>query len=255
MRDAGEARAQIRRLTIVDAVTSLGGSPVFADEWNFDAVYSASQKCLSCTPGLSPVSFSERVVDHVKARKDKIRSWFMDMNLLLGYWGATTRTYHHTAPTNSLFALHEALLLIREEGLENAWARRTATSRSAGLEAMGLKFLVKEEAQLPQMNAVYIPEAIKAREAEVRKTLLTEFNLEIGAGLGPLAGKIWRIGLMGYSCKPENVMLCLSALGSVLSDMGLAIHVGDAEAAAHGAYAALHAKAAQQKQQEKKRVA
>jgi alanine-glyoxylate transaminase/serine-glyoxylate transaminase/serine-pyruvate transaminase len=244
-------------LAIVDAVTSLGGTPVLTDEWNVDAIYSASQKCLSCTPGLSPVSFSDAVVEHVKARKDKIHSWFMDMNLLLGYWGATSRTYHHTAPTNSLYALHEALLILKEEGIENAWARHTRhhLALKAGLEAMGLKFLVKEEAQLPQMNAVIIPEAIKAREAEVRKTLLTEFNLEIGAGLGPLAGKIWRIGLMGYSCKPENVMLCLSALGSVLSDMGLPIQVGDAEAAAHGAYAALHAKAAQQKQQQKKRVA
>ncbi len=244
-------------LAIVDAVTSLGGTPVLVDEWKVDAVYSASQKCLSCTPGLSPVSFSDAVVEHVKARKDKIHSWFMDMNLLLGYWGATSRTYHHTAPTNSLYALHEALLILKEEGIENAWARHTRhhLALKAGLEAMGLKFLVKEEAQLPQMNAVLIPEAAKAREAEVRKTLLTEFNLEIGAGLGPLAGKIWRVGLMGYSCKPENVMLCLSALGSVLSDMGLPIHVGNAEAAAHSAYAALHAKAAQQKQQQKKRVA
>jgi len=244
-------------LTIVDAVTSLGGTPVLVDDWKVDAIYSASQKCLSCTPGLSPVSFSDRVVEYVKARKDKIHSWFMDMNLLLGYWGATTRTYHHTAPTNSLYALHEALLILKEEGIENAWARHTRhhLALKAGLEAMGLKFLVKEESQLPQMNAVVIPEAAKAREAEVRKTLLTEFNLEIGAGLGPLAGKIWRIGLMGYSCKPENVMLCLSALGSVLSDMGLPIHVGDAEAAAHSAYAALHAKAAQQKQHQKKRVA
>jgi len=243
-------------LAIVDAVTSLGGSPVLVDEWEIDAVYSASQKCLSCTPGLSPVSFSERVVDYVKARKDKIHSWFMDMNLLLGYWGSTTRTYHHTAPTNSLFGLHEALLLIKEEGLDNCWARhqRHHLALKAGLEAMGLQFLVRDGYRLPQMNAVHIPEAIRAREAEVRKTLLNEFNLEIGAGLGPLAGKIWRIGIMGYSCRPENIMLCLSALGSVLSDMGLAVHVGDAEAAAHGAYAAMHAKAAQQKL-EKKRAA
>jgi alanine-glyoxylate transaminase/serine-glyoxylate transaminase/serine-pyruvate transaminase len=234
-------------LTIVDAVTSLGGSPVLVDEWNIDAIYSASQKCLSCTPGLSPVSFSERVVAHVKARKDKIHSWFMDMNLLLGYWGESTRTYHHTAPTNSLFALHEALLLIREEGLDNAWARaqRNHTALKAGIEAMGLKFLVKEQYQIPQMNAVYCPEGVN--EAEVRRTLLTEFGLEIGAGLGPLAGKIWRFGLMGYSCRPANVMLCLSALGSVLDDLGYPVHVGDAEAAAHGAYAAMHASAAQAK--------
>jgi alanine-glyoxylate transaminase/serine-glyoxylate transaminase/serine-pyruvate transaminase len=236
-------------LAIVDAVTSLAGTPVLVDEWNIDAIYSASQKCLSCTPGLSPVSFSDRVVDYVKSRKDKIHSWFMDMNLLLGYWGATARTYHHTAPTNSLYALHEALLILKEEGIENAWARhqRHHIALKAGLEAMGLKYLVKEGARLPQMNAVHVPEALKDREAEVRKTLLTEFNLEIGAGLGPLAGKIWRVGIMGYSCKPENVMLCLSALGSVLADMGLPIHVGEAEAAAHQAYAHLHASAALQK--------
>ena len=236
-------------LTIVDAVTSLGGSPVLVDEWKVDAIYSASQKCLSCTPGLSPVSFSERVVEYVKSRKDKIHSWFMDMNLLLGYWGATTRTYHHTAPTNALFALHEALLLINEEGLENSWARhrRHHTALKAGLEAMGLKFLVKPEHQLPQMNAVLCPEGVD--EAKVRRTLLTEFNLEIGAGLGPLAGKIWRFGLLGYSCRPDNVMLCLSALGSVLEDMGYPVHVGDAEAAAHAAYAAMHARAAQAKAQ------
>jgi alanine-glyoxylate transaminase/serine-glyoxylate transaminase/serine-pyruvate transaminase len=242
-------------LTIMDAVTSLGGSPVLADEWKVDAIYSASQKCLSCTPGLSPVSFSERVVEYVKARKDRIHSWFMDMNLLLGYWGTTTRTYHHTAPTNSLFALHEALLLINEEGIENSWARhqRHHTALKAGLEAMGLKFLVKPEHQLPQMNAVTCPEGVD--EAKVRRTLLSEFNLEIGAGLGPLAGKIWRFGLLGYSCRPDNVMLCLSALGSVLEDMGYAVHVGDAESAAHAAYAAMHAKAAQAKAKKVKAAA
>jgi len=234
-------------LVIVDAVTSLAGTPVRVDEWELDAIYSASQKCLSCTPGLSPVSFSERVVEHVKKRKDKIHSWFMDMNLLLGYWNAGARTYHHTAPTNSLFALHEALLLIREEGLDNCWARhqRHHVALKAGLEAMGLKFLVKEEYQLPQMNAVLCPEGVD--EAQVRTRLLTEFGLEIGAGLGPLKGKIWRFGLMGYSCRPDNVMLCLSALGSVLDDMGYDVHVGDAESAAHGAYAQMHAKDAQRK--------
>jgi alanine-glyoxylate transaminase / serine-glyoxylate transaminase / serine-pyruvate transaminase len=234
-------------LVIVDAVTSLAGTPVRVDEWEIDAIYSASQKCLSCTPGLSPVSFSERVVERVKKRKDKIHSWFMDMNLLLGYWNAGARTYHHTAPTNSLFALHEALLLIREEGLENAWARATRhhLALKAGLEAMGLKFLVKEQYQLPQMNAVLCPEGVN--EEEVRKRLLNEFSLEIGAGLGPLKGKIWRFGLMGYSCRADNVMLCLSALGSVLSDLGLPVHVGDAESAAHGAYAQMHVKDAQRK--------
>jgi alanine-glyoxylate transaminase/serine-glyoxylate transaminase/serine-pyruvate transaminase len=179
----------------------------------------------------------------------------MDMNLLLGYWNASTRTYHHTAPTNALFALHEALLLIREEGLENSWARhqRHHAALRAGLEAMGLKFLVKEAHRLPQMNAVLCPEGVD--EAEVRKTLLEEFSLEIGAGLGPLKGKIWRFGIMGYSCRPDNVMLCLAALGSVLSDLGLPIHVGDAEAAAHQAYASMHAKAAQQKSRKERTAA
>ncbi len=234
-------------LAIVDAVTSLGGSPLKVDDWEIDAIYSASQKCLSCTPGLSPVSFSERVVEYVKKRKDKIHSWFMDMNLLLGYWGASTRTYHHTAPTNALFALHEALLLIREEGLENSWARhyRHHVALKAGLEAIGLEFLVEEKYQLPQMNAVYCPKGVD--EAAVRKALLDEFVLEIGAALGPLKGKIWRFGLMGYSCRPDNVMLCLTALSSVLSDTGLAVHVGDAEAAAHHAYAQMHQKDAQRK--------
>ena len=246
-RTLAELARKYDALTIVDAVTSLGGTPVLTDEWKIDAIYSASQKCLSCTPGLSPISFSDRVVEMVKNRKEKVHSWFMDMNLLFNYWNAGTRTYHHTAPTNSLFALHEALLLIREEGLENAWARamRHHLALKAGLEAMGMSFLVKEQYRLPQMNAVRCPEGVN--EADVRKTLLNEFGIEIGAGLGPLAGKIWRIGLMGYSCRPDNVMLCLSALGSVLSDAGLPVHVGDAEAAAHGAYAQMHVKDAQRK--------
>jgi len=233
-------------LVIVDAVTSLGGSPVKVKEWDLDAVYSASQKCISCTPGLAPVTYSDRVVDYVTSRKDKVQSWFMDLNLILNYWGNTTRTYHHTAPINGLFALHEALLLVREEGIENTWARHTRhyLALKAGFEAMGLKFLVKEENRLPQMSAILVPEGVN--EAAVRRTLLSEFNLEIGAGLGPLAGKVWRFGLMGYSAQSANVMLCLSALGSVLSSQGLPIKVGEAEAAAHQSYATQHAKAAQQ---------
>ena len=176
-----------------------------------------------------------------------MHSWFMDLNLVLNYWGNTNRTYHHTAPTNGLFALHEALLLLQEEGLENAWARhhRHHLALKSGLEAMGLKYLVRESNRLPQMNSVYVPDGMSADgEAEVRRILLNEFNLEIGAGLGPLAGKIWRFGLMGYSCREENVMLCLSALSSVLARMGLPVKLGAAEAAAQHAYAELHEQAA-----------
>lgn len=234
-------------LSIVDAVTSLGGSELRVDDWGIDAIYSGSQKCLSCTPGLSPLSFSDAALARVKARKHKVQSWFMDLNLVLEYWGNTKRTYHHTAPINGLYALHEALLLLREEGLENAWARhlRHHAALKAGLEAMGLRFVVCEGARLPQMNAVFIPDGVN--DLELRRRLLGEFNLEIGAGLGPLAGKVWRFGLMGYSCRAENVMLCLSALGSVLADMGYPVEVGHAEAAAHAAYAAQHAEAARLK--------
>ena len=228
-------------LVIVDAVTSLAGIPLLVDDWQVDAIYSGSQKCLSCTPGLSPVSFSQAVVDRVKNRKKKGQSWFMDLDLVLGYWGNTNRTYHHTAPINSLFALHESLLMVREEGLEECWARhqRHYQAFKAGLEAMGLEYLVEEQYRLPQLNAIKVPAGVD--EAAVRRTLLQDFSLEIGAGLGPLAGKIWRFGLMGYSSQSKNVMLCLSALGSVLMDMGYPVKVGVAEAAAHQKYADLHA--------------
>jgi alanine-glyoxylate transaminase/serine-glyoxylate transaminase/serine-pyruvate transaminase len=226
-------------LVIADTVTSLGGTPVLLDAWGIDATYSGSQKCLSCTPGLSPVSFSARAVERIKARKTKVQSWFMDLNLVLEYWGgAAKRTYHHTAPVNSLFSLHESLVMLAEEGLENAWTRHRNNhlALKAGFEAMGLKFVVREEARLPQLNAVYVPEGVV--DAEVRTRLLTEYNLEIGAGLGPLAGKVWRFGLMGYSSRAENVMLCLSALESVLAGSGYALKAGAAEAAARQAYAA-----------------
>ncbi|MBI2313437.1 MAG: alanine--glyoxylate aminotransferase family protein [Betaproteobacteria bacterium] len=225
-------------LTIVDAVTSLGGAPLKVDEWGVDACYSASQKCLSCAPGLSPITFSERIVDMVKKRKEKVHSWFMDLGLLLGYWGNTTRTYHHTAPTNSLYALHESLLMLQEEGLEAAWARhqRNYKALKAGLETFGLRFLVEEKSRLPQMSAVHVLPGVD--EKEVRRRLLHDYDLEIGAGLGDLAGKVWRFGIMGYSCKMENVMLCLCALETVLADMGVKVEFGAAESAAYHAYAA-----------------
>ena len=224
-------------LTIVDTVTSLGGSPLKVDEWKIDAIYSGSQKCLSCPPGLSPVSFSEQVVELVKNRKTKVQSWFMDLNLLLGYWG-TTRTYHHTAPTNALYALHESLFMLYEEGLEHSWARhqRNHKALKAGLETFGTKFLVEEKYRLPQLNSVYVPTGVD--EKEVRRRLLAEYNLEVGAGLGVFAGKIWRFGLMGYSSKIENVMLCLNALETVLANMGKKIDIGAAEAAAYRVYEA-----------------
>jgi alanine-glyoxylate transaminase/serine-glyoxylate transaminase/serine-pyruvate transaminase len=204
-------------LVLMDCVTSLGGTPVLVDEWGIDAAYSGSQKCLSCTPGLSPVTFSENAIARVRARKVPVQSWFMDLNLVLGYWqSAGKRTYHHTAPINPLYGLHEALVMLTEEGIENAWARHAAAHADlrAGFGNLGLRFLVDEPWRLPQLNTVWIPEGVD--DVVVRSRFLDEFDLEIGAGLGALAGKAWRFGLMGYSCRTENVDLCLSALTTVL---------------------------------------
>jgi len=219
--------------TIVDAVTSLGGSPLKVDEWNVDAIYSGSQKCLSCTPGLSPVSFSDRAVERIKGRKTKVQSWFLDLNLVMGYWGSGKRAYHHTAPINALYALHEALVILQDEGLENSWARheRNHLGLKAGFEAMGLSFVVKEGERLPQLNSIYIPEGVD--DAAVRSALLKDYNLEIGAGLGVMAGNIWRIGLMGFASNPTNVLFCLSALEETLGRMNAPIKRGMAINAAH----------------------
>ena len=216
-------------LSIVDSVTSLGGCELRIDEWGVDAVYSGTQKCLSCTPGISPVSFNEAALEKVRNRSSKVQSWFLDLNLVMGYWtGEGKRTYHHTAPVNAMYALHEALLILREEGLENAWMRhqKLHLALKAGLEAMGLSFIVPENERLPQLNAVTIPDGVD--DVGVRNRLLKEFNLELGAGLGALAGKVWRIGLMGHSCRAENVLLCVGALEAVLSDMGASIETGAA---------------------------
>jgi alanine-glyoxylate transaminase/serine-glyoxylate transaminase/serine-pyruvate transaminase len=220
-------------LTIVDAVTSLGGSELRVDDWEIDAIYSGTQKCLSCTPGISPVSFNDRAIEAIKSRKHKVQSWFLDLNLVMGYWGASTkRAYHHTAPVNALYGLHEALVMLQDEGLENAWQRHTDNHLAlrAGLEAMGINFVVDQASRLPQLNAVTIPEGVD--DATVRGQLLNEFNLEIGAGLGDLAGKVWRIGLMGHSSRAENILLCLAALEAVLGDLGADINTGVALAAA-----------------------
>ncbi len=220
-------------VTIVDAVTSLGGSPLKVDEWQLDAVYSGSQKCLSCTPGLSPVTMGERAVEKIKRRKNKVPSWFLDLNLVMGYWGSGKRAYHHTAPINPLYGLHEALVMLQEEGLENSWARHRKhhLALRAGLEAMGLQFYVKEAHRLPQLNAIVVPNGVD--EAELRSRLLNEYNLEIGAGLGALAGKIVRIGLMGYSANVKNVLYCLAAFEEVLGEMSMPVDKGAAERAAH----------------------
>jgi alanine-glyoxylate transaminase/serine-glyoxylate transaminase/serine-pyruvate transaminase len=204
-------------LTIADTVTSIGGIPLEIDEWEIDASYSGTQKCLSCPPGLSPVTFNKRSVDFIKNRKSQVQSWFMDLNLVLGYWGGgVKRAYHHTAPVNSLYGLHEALLLVKEEGVENAWKRHDANGKKLvnELSSIGLEPLVKEDERLPELTPVLIPDGVD--DAKVRNTLLNDFNIEIGAGLGDLAGKVWRIGLMGYTSNEQNISVLISALKEIL---------------------------------------
>ena len=216
----------------MDAVTALGGCPVETDDWDIDAIYAGTQKCLSCPPGLSPVSFNARAVQKVRARTTPCQSWFMDLELQLGYWSSGSRTYHHTAPVNALYGLHEALLMLHEEGLERAWDRhqRNHAALAAGLDAMGLSLFVAESHCLPQLNMVVIPEGVV--DAAVRARLLTEHGIEIGGGLGALAGKVWRVGLMGYSSREENVLACLEALEAVLAEQGRAVPQGRAQQAA-----------------------
>lgn len=205
-------------LVVADTVTSLGGIPLLIDEWNIDASYSGSQKCLSCPPGLSPVTFNERAVEFIKNRKTPVQSWFMDLNLVLGYWGGNVkRAYHHTAPINSLYALHESLLILKEEGIENSWRRHQANGEKLvdELEKIGLNIFVDKQARLPQLTSVVVPDNIN--EANVRSTLLNDYNIEVGAGLGELAGKVWRIGLMGHSSNTENISACVNAINEILN--------------------------------------
>ncbi len=226
-------------LAIVDAVTSLAGTPVKVDEWQIDALYSGTQKCLSCVPGIAPITFSDRAQHKITNRGHKVQSWFLDMNLVMGYWGkGARRAYHHTAPVNAMYALHEALLMVHEEGLEQSWQRHRHNHEAlkAGIEAMGLSFIVNEVDRLPQLNAVSIPEGVD--DAAVRSRLLNEHHLEIGAGLGDLAGKVWRIGLMGYSSRIENVTRCLAALDAVLADLDAPVNHGAALPAAEKILAA-----------------
>lgn len=205
-------------LVICDAVTSLGCMPLLVDDWQLDAVYSASQKGLSCTPGLSPITFNARAIHKLRQRKTPVQSWFMDINLVLGYWqdAGGKRTYHHTAPINALYGLHESLRMLAEEGLEMTWTRHREAHQAlvSGLQELGLQLLVDEEWRLPQLNSVIVPAGVD--ESKVRHDLLNNYGIEVGAGLGELAGKVFRIGLMGSSATETNVQTCLSALEAVL---------------------------------------
>lgn len=218
-------------LILVDCVTSLGGMPVEVDSWELDAVYSGSQKCLSCPPGLSPVTFSDRAVEAMDRRKSKVQSWYLDTTLLRSYWGSD-RVYHHTAPINMNYGLHEALRLVLEEGLQARFARHVRGHRAlvAGLEAMGLKLAVSAQHRLPMLNSVNIPQGVD--DLSVRKQLLNEFGIEVGGGLGAMKGKVWRIGLMGATCTSSNVLLFLAALEKCLTAHKVNVAPGAGVAAA-----------------------
>jgi len=222
-------------LFLVDTVTSLGGHPVKVDEWGIDICYSGTQKCLSCPPGLAPITFSEKALQKIKKRTKKVQSWYLDMNLVGKYWGSE-RTYHHTAPISMNYALLEALRIIHEEGLENRYDRhrRNHLALVRGLEAMGLSMLVEEPFRLWSLNAVKIPPGID--DVQLRKKLLDEYNLEIGGGLGTLKGKIWRVGLMGYSSSETNVLYFLMALEQALRAQGYEVPKGAGTTAAQEFY-------------------
>lgn len=224
-------------LLLVDCVTSLGGHPIEIDKHRVDFAYSGTQKCLSCPPGLSPITASIKAIDVLRGRKNKVQSWYLDLTMVEKYWGAE-RTYHHTAPISMNYALREALRLIEEEGLENRWDRHRQNHQAlvAGIEALGLQMLVRPENRLWSLNTVRIPDGVN--DAKVRSSLLQEFGIEIGGGLGPLKGKIWRVGLMGYSSNRNNVLLFLNALETILSQDGFRAQRGAAIDAAEKAYAA-----------------
>ncbi len=212
-------------LFLVDMVTSLGGIDVAVDRIGIDVAYSGTQKCISCPPGLAPITFGPAAIKALESRKSPVVSWYLDMSMLRSYWGAE-RKYHHTAPINMIYALREALRIIAEEGLEARFARHKLNHRAlvAGIEAMGLAMLVPESERLPMLNAVCIPEGVN--DMKVRKALLTDFGIEIGGGLGNLQGKIWRVGLMGHSSSRKNVFLFLSALETLLNAEGAKIKTG-----------------------------
>ena len=235
LKDIGQLANKYQALFVVDAVTSTGGIPVNIDENLIDAIYSGTQKCISAPPGLAPVSFSKKAVDIIMNRKNKVQSWYLDVSMLANYWGQE-RFYHHTAPISMVYSLHEALRLIDEEGYEQVYARHELNGRAlqTGLEAMGLMLFAEEGHRLPMLTSVYIPEGVD--DATVRKLLLERYGIEIGGGLGPVKGKVWRIGLMGYSSKRSNVLHFLAALEQILNELGATINQGNAVAAAEGMY-------------------
>jgi alanine-glyoxylate transaminase/serine-glyoxylate transaminase/serine-pyruvate transaminase len=227
---------QTDTLLLVDTVTSLGGMAVEVDGWGVDAVYSGTQKCLSCPPGLAPVSFSARAVEVMGRRRTKVQSWYLDMTMVQRYW-SEERFYHHTAPVTMIYALREALRLIQEEGLEARWARHLKNHQTlkTGLAALGIGYAAADGHQLPMLNAVRIPAGVD--DAAARKALLSRFGIEIGGGLGEFKGKAWRIGLMGYSSRANNVLLFLAALEECLSAQGVKVPAGASVAAANRVYA------------------
>jgi alanine-glyoxylate transaminase/serine-glyoxylate transaminase/serine-pyruvate transaminase len=224
-------------MLILDSVTALGGIPVEIDKWQVDAVYSGTQKCLGCPPGLAPVSFSDKAVEKIRNRREKVRSWYLDVSMLASYWGSD-RVYHHTAPINMTYALHEALRIVLEEGLDACFARHRANHEAlkAGLAAIGIDYATQAGRELPQLNAVRIPTGVD--DIAVRKGLLERFGIEIGAGLGAFKGKVWRIGLMGYASRPANVLVLLSALEQLLANQGYRFDHGASIAAANARYQA-----------------
>jgi len=233
--EIGEIVHRHGALLLVDTVTSLGGMEVDVDGWAVDACYSGTQKCLSCPPGLSPVTFSPAAERVIEGRKSKVQSWYFDMNMVRQYWGSE-RLYHHTAPINMIYALHEALRIVLEEGLPARWQRHALHHRAlkAGLEAIGVRYLADPDHQLPMLNAVAAPEGVD--EGAVRKRLLAEHDIEVGGGLGEYKGKAWRIGLMGESATERHVTALLSALGMILADLGACEGTGSALAAAKQVY-------------------
>lgn len=224
-------------LLVVDAVTALGGVPVEVDKWEIDVLYSGSQKCLSCPPGLAPISFSPRAMEKVMGRKTKIQSWYLDVSMLASYWGSD-RVYHHTAPINMSYGLFEALRIVHEESLESCFARHALhhNALKSGLAAIGIKYSVQEGRSLPMLNAVFVPDGID--DAKFRKDLLTRFGIEIGAGLGAYKGKVWRIGLMGYGARANSVYQFLTATEQLLAEQGYKFQHGASIAAASEVYRA-----------------